>query len=514
MKKSLTLGSVLLLFLIIIAIILSFSMQKNSIPKEFEEFEYFFSKMDSQNNLGNFIVTSFDGSGKNDKNKSISFWSNASISNKSADFAGVTPFYDEEGNFSEYLGTRTENGTRYSWSSLDEDFHQKSNFNFSSDTSINHEFIRLGTYEKYIGLNYEGNKLVFWDSGEIKYLDINDVLGLPEKEGTQWTYIPGDGFHANSIDIYQDDIIINSRNLSSVFSVKLFDDKYNILPEDEWDLEWVFASSPLTLWNISNDAENDKPIIKNDDTVIENPDYTPTLNDAWKKKIISPLGYDFEEYSSGIQFENEINNNKKFYGEHSVRVINNLFEKNPSFLNEPYNQNCVYISMFDNHNVDEKLNDQGLDLSYYISSSVYSYHTDQIENVWNKNVDASTSFTKILKINPTNEKQGELPPMSASLLLNHPNDSKTKNKQFSNYQGSSIFYNYENNNYLLTCAPSQYSMVLESFDSIDVRDGSLVNDKLLLEVKLDSEYNEEPYRANFDFKNISNVDIGWNIYYL
>lgn len=383
-----------------------------------------------------------------------------------------------------------------------------------SDKLGSHEYYINQDFALFAGSERENNfHYVDLDNKETITFDFLDIFEFPPIEQvfmTGWDFT-----HFNSFDIWKDNLIINSRNLSTIFSIKLFNNG-EILDPDEIVLNWVLPSDPTALYYIgNNDLGGNTPLVKmnpgdsESKKLKKNENYKEELFETYKGKIINPYvndkEYDLSNPEEAKDYGINVDHKNKFFGQHKVSVLNQLFKDHSDIINVDYNDDLIYLSIFDNHWPGSENNTNGT--PNVIKPSLYTTWSDQYED-W-KN-DKRVSYTKILAINPTeNEIQG-IPSLSYKNLLNHDNSMLTKNDMFSTIISSSLFFTINDENYLSITDGKGKTTVLLSFDYIDVETQSLVNPSMIYEIHLGL-MNTEAYRAYPIFNDISNVDYGWNL---
>lgn len=337
------------------------------------------------------------------------------------------------------------------------------------------------------------------NGGETIAYDFLDLFNFPPiEEVFIGTY---DFTHFNSFDIWGDDLIVNSRNLSTIFSIKLFNEGEVLSPE-EISLNWVLPSDPTAVYYLGDNDSSNLPIVLVDGEYVKNPLYSPVVFSEYSNKIISPIyngvRYDFENASQALDYTNNVDHKYKFFGQHKVSVMNTLLESNPEIMGSDYNPDLLYLSIFDNHW-------PGNDSVY--KPSLYTMWSDQYDTFEN---DKEISYTKVIAVNPTDDTIGDVEPMSYKNIINYDNSELTKNDMFSTIISSSIFFSYEGHNYLSITDGIGRTTILLEYDKFDVVNQTLTNTNLIYEVKF-SKSNAGSYRGYPVFRDISNIDYGWNL---
>lgn len=378
-----------------------------------------------------------------------------------------------------------------------------------SPTRGDHEFYILDNQLMYFGRDVnngdEKNDIIYDsnynDDEEYVVYDTRDIIGLPEY--ASHTYQNNeDELHFNAFDIWGDDLIINSRSFFTIFAIHMFEDG-EVLPPDKVELDWVLPSDPTSIYFIDEDESGNNPINIIDGETERNSDYTPTLTNSFKNKIISPYydgkKYDLENYEEAKDYSNNINHKIKFFGEHKISVLNKLLETN-NFLDINYNDKLIYLSMHDNH------------FAGNIDNNFYSLWAEDPTDFAD---DGNISYTKILVINPTKENLEGIPSMSYKLLLNYDNSTLSLNDMYSPFVSGSLFFSLKSedgfHNYLTTNSGTKKAIQLIEFESVDTTNMRLVKPELVFEIKWPSDEHQALYRSYPLFKDISNSYWGWNL---
>lgn len=400
-----------------------------------------------------------------------------------------------------YIGSDSTNDPNYKGVNFIDVNGKKTNI---QKTYGDHEYFLLGNRALYIGSYSNSSDIIYVDnykeSSDFTIYNTREILGLPNQGANTYIY-SSDEEHLNSFDIWNDELIINSRNLSTIYGLKFFKDS-KILPPSEIELDWVLPNDPTAIYFIDDDNEGNHPINVVNEESTKNPDYNPTLTNSYKNKIISPFYnnklYDLENKTEAEEFH-DIDPEFKFFGEHRVSVLNKLLEEN-NFLDIDYNKDLIYISIHDNHQTGN------------VNNNLYS--------IWAKNpedwqINGKKSYTKVMAINITDTMQNGIPPKSYELLLNFDNSELSKNDMYSQVCASSLFFSLKDgdefHNYLSTNSANSRAIQLIEFDDINTTNKSLKNPKLVFEMNWDGSEYGYLYRGYTIFEDISNSMWGWNL---
>lgn len=368
-----------------------------------------------------------------------------------------------------------------------------------------HEFYIKDNKLLYIGNGEESNDILYNDnynlSNEFVTYNTREILGLP-KSNTNTYQNNSDELHFNSFDIWNDELIINSRSFSTIFGIHMFENGKILSPEFV-ELDWVLPSDPTSVYFIGDDEEGDHPIEIIEGVVEKNPDFNPNIIDSYKSKIISPYInnelYDFENEDQAKDYHSNVSHTMKFFGEHKISVLNNLLKEN-NFLDIDYEDEIIYLSMHDNHWAGNKNN------SFY---PIWAEEpNDLIEDGYN-------SYTKILAVNITDEFVGGLPPKSYKVIFNFDNSTLSYNEMYSPYCSGSIFFSLkidnEFHNYLSTNSGIEKATQLIEFDKINTQKNTFIHPKLVFENKWNTDEFNALYRSYPIFEDISDSYWGWNL---
>ncbi len=367
-----------------------------------------------------------------------------------------------------------------------------------TEKGFDHEVFINNNYT--FGINtYNGHDAIYVhdiSTNEDYYYDAYNNLGLPDNGSGgnyKWMATQGDELHFNAFDYYEDYLYLNARHFSSIFMIKIADDNVMRNPSD-WMFEYVIPSDPTALWFIQEDINGRNPYkfdILNNEVIIDE-DYIPTFLNSFKGKVINPIyngkKYDLENETSALEYE-DIDPNDKFFGEHRVSVLNPLLNSNPGMVSN-FDEEKIYLSIFDNHwpGADSGSN------SFIINHGNYNVLDDSIRG---------TSYTRIIEVDLVN--------MSYEIVFTYDNSSLTTTDFYSTICSSSLFFAINNHYYLNVSGENNRNTFLIEFDSIDFDSQELVNSKLVFEIKFVSQDWYNLYRSFIIFKNINNVDYGWNL---
>lgn len=435
----------------------------------------------------------------------------------------ITPYYDDSNELEMFVsGTNeTEDGTTNikHWG--------KENSTITNQTnSYDHEIFRYKDKD-YI-LN--GSNILISDSDNNKFsFKYGMGLGMPLLN-SNGHMVSGSSTHFNSFDIYGNNLVLNSRDLGTIFSFKILNDDGTLRDESDFELNWILPGNPLVPYYLEADSDGDNPVIWNDDydssegikyhQYVDNIDYDPHFISEWEGNTLS-IEIDGDTYNleekEDAKTLNSLSNDNKFWGEHTVRVINTFLD---SLSEKPagYDENKLYISIHDNHFPSEGVyyNNNSLTEKPEGSSDVawgwdaYSYHDDQEstkemfgDNPYNPEEDLK-SFTKIYEIDEENK--------IAKLVLNVNNSVEESDiDQFSDYRSSSTFFSINGNPYLITESSMNSSFALWQFDSIDFESKTLINPINLMDIQWTGEAGGYMhYRTYPIFKDLKNSVYGWN----
>lgn len=367
-----------------------------------------------------------------------------------------------------------------------------------------HEFFVSGNSGLFIANPVHSSDIVYVDdftkSTDYVRYDIREILGLPD-QGVRTYMDSDDEIHTNSFDIWGDELILNSRNFSTIYGIKFFEDG-KILSPEEVELDWVLPSDPTAIYFVEDDEQGDHPINISLGITNQNDDYDPSVVKSYQNKIINPFVdgklYDLEDKDQAKQYHG-LATDEQFFGEHRVSVLNKLLEQN-NILDIDYDENLLYLSIHDNHRPGDKGN------------NLYSIWADD-KNDWKEN--GKDSYTKILAVNTTNEEHSGVLPMSYNLILNYNNSEISHNDMYSNVCASSLFFSLKENetyhNYLTTNSATSNAIQLIEFDSVDTTSKELINPELVFELNWDWNDFGFLYRGYTIFEDLTDSLWGWNL---
>ncbi len=398
----------------------------------------------------------------------------------------------------------------------------------SSISNYDHEMFKYK--DKYYVLN--GTKIWIIDDlgGKENYFQYSprDGLGLPFVEDEDGNRVASTrGHHFNSFDIYGENILFSSRDYGVIFSLKILNEDGNLIDKEYWELNWVLSGNSITPWFIESNYEQDgnpetweNPIINNGGTdpmdyynFDENPNYVPKIFTDWENKLlkinVGGVDYDFTNIDQAKAF-NELDNDHKFWGQHTARVINSYLDSVSDKI-DGYDSNKLYISIHDNHfpsDVVNKYDDSGIYGTNW-GGDPYSFHayTNKTKEVFGDNPysleEDKKSFTKIYEIDAST--------MTAKEVLNRDNTISSEIDHFSDYRSSSTFFSINGDSYLVTESSMNSSFALVAFDGIDFVNQTLINERTIMDVQwIGAAAGYIHYRTYPIFDSIENVVYGWN----
>lgn len=357
-------------------------------------------------------------------------------------------------------------------------------------------------------------------------------------EGLGWPAINKDGHmvsgantHFNSFDIYGENVLLNSRDMGTIFSLKLLNEDGTLRNKEDFKLNWVFCGNSITPYYIEEDAEGNNPIKVNEDydesegiryrEYIDNPDYNYHLFSEWEDKLLSVIingeTYNFKTIEGAKAF-NLLDNDNKFFGEHTIRVINSYLDSVSDTI-EGYDPNKLYISIHDNHFPSEGvIYNNNLEITDKPSGipdvawgcDAYSYHDDQESTikVFGDNPyipeEDYKSFTKVYEIDDE--------AMTAKMVLNVNNTVPGSDiNQFSDYRSSSTFFSINKHSYLVTESSMNSSFSLWQFDGMNFNTGEVINPINPMDIQWTGEAGGYMhYRTYPIFNDMHNSVYGWN----
>lgn len=482
--------------------------------------------------LSNTAVNDFNNS--NLRILSTEYWNSAGVSN-----TFINPFSDEIFNLNynslitPYYGDDNElqmfvSGTNQTDSGSAAVKHWSKN-GITETNEINaydHEIFRYKDHD-YI-LN--GSNILVTDSDNEKFtFSHSQNLGMPiiNADGHM---VSGTLTHFNSFDIYGENLLLNSRDMGTIFSLKILNEDGTIKDSEDFELNWVLPGNPIVPYYLEADDSGQNPVKWNEDydsTVdvkyhqyLDNELYEPHFISDWEGKtldvIVGDKTYDLENVEDAKEL-NMLSNDGKFWGEHTVRVVNTFLDSIASNV-EGYDPDKLYVSIHDNHFPSEGVYyNNNADLTAPEGSSdvawgrdAYSYHDDQAstiemfgDNPYNPDEDLK-SFTKIFEID---EDAG-----TVKLVLNTNNSVEgSEIDQFSDYRSSSTFFSINGNPYLITESSMNSSFALWEFDGIDFDTKTLINPVNLMDIQWDGEAGGYMhYRTYPIFGDLNNSVYGWN----
>lgn len=392
----------------------------------------------------------------------------------------------------------------------------------NNNSSYDHEMFR------YNDKNYILNGSNIWignnenDSTQKFTYSSSDGLGLPPSKDSDGERIASSsGNHFNSFDIYGENLVLNSRDYGTIYSLHILNEDGSLKEKDQWELNWVLCGNSITPYFIDTDEHGENPIISNGgdyDEVYwnyeENPDYTPTLFDEWEDKLlkieVDGVQYDFTDITQAKEF-NMLDNDHKFWGEHTVRVINSYLDSVSDSI-EGYDENKLYISIHDNHfPSDVVYKDWYAEPGKYGVSwgdDPYSFHayTEKTQELFGNNpygIEDEISFTKVYEIDAET--------MVAKEVLNRNNTVSEDINQFSDYRSSSTFFSINGDSYLITESSMNSSFALVAFDGYDSDTQTLINERTIMDIQWIGEAGGYiHYRTYPIFMDVTDVAYGWN----
>lgn len=500
--------SITTLILFTTSVTLGVLLNKKQTPKRFDQNDYYYFKISDYDNYiweKNPILFSTDAKYTKGTDHSIMFDNIDPIEGstkyfRSPEIAQGSPIY-ENSELIGFIGNDTTGDVDYKGVDVS-DFN--GNKKRVSNKIGDHEFYSYGNQIMYLGIGNNENEILYVEDYKketpLTIYDTRAILGLPEAGSN--TYLNNsDELHFNSFDIWEDDLIINSRSFSTIFALHLFENG-KILPQDEVELDWLLPNDPTAIYFIDEDNEGDFPINIVNGNAERNPEYTPHINRSYTNKIINPYyndkSYDLQT-EEGAKEYHKTPADDKFFGAHRVSVLNKLLEKN-NFLDMQYNEDLIYLSIHDNH------------FAGNINNNFYSIWSDNPSNI---NENGKRSMTKILAINPKDRQVQDIPPMSYKLLLNFDNSTLSTNDMYSAVCSSSLFFSIKEkndyHNYLSTNSAAGSSTQLIEFESIDSNTRNLKNPELVYEIKWLNSGFDYLYRSYPIFQNLNVASWGWNL---
>lgn len=363
---------------------------------------------------------------------------------------------------------------------------------------INHELFYLNKNNSIIGLaDQQGSIFKFsLEDEELQFVDVSDLL-VPLNN----CFIPADKLHLNSIDLYgEGNVLLSSRNLGILFSIKMFDKNFdNFLESDKLELNWLVSGNGVTPFFLGEDSVS--PLVSepsNANLFIENEEYEPQLFSGYENKILSYQKgsniFELNTLDDSIHYENEVNNNDKFWGQHDARILNGFIEEYTEEIEDAlgfeYDSNNIYISFFDNH-LPGKVTYPEVDKGG--AWEVYGYHNNLengYTNQWNSDVDHN-SYLKIIEVNPNEFASNGLNGLSWRLVYNRSFENYWSENLVSEYMSSAEFYMIDNSLYLLV--NSAYDAEVVMYNMSD-------ENSIVFDFKSNNNF---PYRSYFISDNLN-----------
>lgn len=369
---------------------------------------------------------------------------------------------------------------------------------------MNHELFYLNKNNSIVGLADEQGSIFKFslENKEIQFVDVSDIL-IPLNN----CFIPGDKLHFNSIDLYgEGNALLSSRNLGILFSIKMFDKNFdNFLESDKLELNWLVSGNGVTPFFLGEDDVS--PLVSepsDENSFVENIEYEPQLFSGYENKILSfQKGSDtfkLNTLNDSIHYENEVDNDDKFWGQHDARILNGLIEEYTDEFEETlsfeYDSNNIYISFFDNHLPGKVTYPE---ISNGGAWEVYGYH-NSLENGYTNQWDPyedHNSYLKIIEVNPNDFASNGLNSYSWRLVYNHSFENYWSENLVSEYQSSSELYVIDNSLYLLFNS---------SYDSEVVMYNMSDENSIVFDFKSNNNF---PYRSYFISDDL-NYSYGFN----
>lgn len=356
----------------------------------------------------------------------------------------------------------------------------------------------------------------------INSFDVLSSIGLSEDDlisGNDFSVLPTtsetftneddivDFLHTNSFDIDKSNnlLFVNSRTLGAILI-------YDI--SDIMNIKFKYIVSNPSTYNFLYEDENKQhPIIKSDGSsftyhgYMHNNDYIPRIAPFFEDKTFDYV-VNGEKYLAADYNGWDLSEEYMFAGEHSIRNLNSFIEKSS---NKKIKENVEYISIFDNHSMQDSpyLMNQEVSkgLTYDKNSNGKNDRGSFANGRFDLSIDSLTSYFKVIKLDLSNK--------TATLLAN-------EEVEYSNVVSNAYIYEYRDEKYVFTCSGNAtddsnnlfIDMSIYSFDYFD-ENYSNVNDSLVGFNKLFSKTIEKSdcYRAIPLFENASNVLPGWGMYY-